>query len=112
MNILTSSAGQPQNCLASYHVTCIHFPGETARHFAMSSGVDGLSLQAARVNTFNGQIVRSKAYDVLPDTKIHLFATPWADLFYVVTLSQYSQKYTCSCGGGLCQHIQQLMGLR
>lgn len=116
MDNVTYSARQSlhRDCLATYHVTLAFCPGETSDYFPMPTGIDGMTLEARRVNAYTGGPVKEgkTTYHAAADTKLHLFRSEWKDLFYIAEYQQYRQRYKCSCGGALCEHIRQLIGLR
>lgn len=112
MSQTQQQAGQSQrwDCFC-HHVTCVYFVGERRARFSIKSGVDGMTLQAVRVNQFNGKIVREKPFHMQPDSRIELFASPWPDLFYIVELDRYRQRWLCSCERELCEHIRAMRNI-
>lgn len=108
----TQQAGQSlyRDCFC-HHIDCIHFPGEQRVRFTMKSGVDGMTLQAARVNRWSGKIVRTKAFHLLPDSRVELFATGWPGLFFIVEYDTYRGRWLCSCERELCEHIRAMRGI-
>jgi hypothetical protein len=109
----TFSAGQSlkRDCLAPYHITLAWCPGETKQRFPVPAGVDGKTLVAYRVNRWTGQRLREKPFHILPDSRVELFKSQWTDLFYIVELDRYRQRWLCSCERELCEHIKAMRGI-
>lgn len=106
----TTGQSPSRDCL-SVHITCAFMPGEELDHVILPVGADGRNVSAYRVNTYIGKQIKPTTYIAQPDTKLHLFRTPFhRDLFYICELQSYRQRYTCSCGGWFCDHIRQLRG--
>lgn len=106
----TTGQSPSRDCL-SVHVTLAFRPEDSADHIIVPVGVDGLSLAAYRFNTYAGQAVRETSYTAKPDSKVHLFKSPYKSLYFITTFSQYSQRGDCSCGVWFCDHVRQLRGL-
>lgn len=101
----------PQRDCLNLLVTCVVMPGETASYFPLPVGIDGITLTGDRINTYAGKPVRATTYHAATETTLHCFASPWAGYYYVAEYKQYRQRWECSCGGWLCDHIKFLRHL-
>lgn len=110
-SISTGGQSQHRDCLHVL-ITLVFHPGETAKNFEVKGGVYGRPLTAFRFNTYAGKRVRPTTYDVPPEGRAHLYASEWADLFYVVEYDEYFKKYSCTCEQPYCEHIQHFRKLR
>lgn len=112
MSQTQQQAGQSQrwDCLC-HHITLAFFPGETKQRFPVPAGIDGKTLAAYRINRWTGERLREKQFHILPDTRVELFKSQWEDLFYVVELDRYRQRWLCSCERELCEHVMAMRGI-
>jgi hypothetical protein len=98
----------PQKDCLNLLATCAYCPEEREDHFTMPTGVDGLSLQAACINTYKGEVVRETTFHAAADTTLHFFKSEYRDYFYITEYNQYRQQFKCSCAKRFCDHIRQL----